>query len=217
MKTETKNCQKCIQDFILESDDFSFYQKMKVPVPNVCPDCRFKMRAMWRNEMTLYSGQKCALCNENIVSIYNPKSPYTVYCYECYNSEKWSPKDYAISYDKSKSFFEQMNELLIKVPKINLGMSNGAGPNINSEYINMAGGCKNAYLVFNTTNVEDLLYSRGVRKATESSDIYFGGNFDRCYECINVQDSGGVVWGQGVSSCVDSRFDELFWLCEFEK
>ncbi|MFA5841030.1 MAG: hypothetical protein WC847_02035 [Candidatus Paceibacterota bacterium] len=187
-------------------DDFSFYERMKVPVPKVCPDCRFKMRAMWRNETTLYSGQKCDLCQKHIITMYNPKSSYKKYCYDCFYSEKWDPKDYATEYDKNRPFFDQMGEFLIKVPKINLGISSGDGPNINSEYTNMAGGCRNCYLVFNTSPSEDLLYSRGVKKGLDSSDIYFGVNFERCYECINVQESASVLWSQNVTSCVDSSF-----------
>ena len=78
MKNETKTCQNCKNDFVIETEDFNFYEKMNVPVPKICPDCRFKMKAMWRNETTLYSGRKCDLCSKNIISIYNPKSPYTV-------------------------------------------------------------------------------------------------------------------------------------------
>jgi len=206
MKIEEKKCNKCNSDFILEQDDFSFYEKMKVPVPNICPDCRFKIRAQWRNEMTLYSGQKCGLCQKNILTMYNPKSPYTIYCYECFYSEKWDPKDYAMDYDRSRPFFDQMKEFLIKVPKINLGISFGDGENINSEYTNMASGCKNCYLVFNTSPAEEVLYSRGVKKGLDSSDIYFGVQFERCYDCINVQESASVLWGQNTVGCVDSSF-----------
>jgi hypothetical protein len=206
MHMETRTCQNCKNDFIIEPDDFSFYDKMKVPAPNVCPDCRFKMRAMWRNEMSLYSGRKCGLCGKSVLSIYNLKSPYITYCYECFYSEKWSPKDFATEYDKSRPFFDQMKEFLIKVPKINLGISTGDGININSEYVNMAGGCKNCYLVFNTSPAEELLYSRGIKNGIFSSDIYFGVKFENCYECINVQESANVSWGQNITSCVDSHF-----------
>ena len=206
METETRKCNKCKEDFILEQDDFSFYEKMKVPVPNICPDCRFKMRAQWRNEMRLYSGRKCGLCGKSVLSMYNPKSPYTTYCYECFYSEKWDPKDYGTEYDKTRPFFDQMKDFLIKVPKINLGISTGAGVNINSEYVNMAGGCRNCYLVFNTSPAEELLYSRGINRGIFSSDIYFGFGFENCYECVNVQESANIFYGQNVTSCVDSYF-----------
>jgi hypothetical protein len=204
--SEKRICKKCSIEFILDQDDFSFYEKMKVPVPQICPICRFKMKAMWRNETTLYSGQKCDMCQKNFITMYNPKLPYKKYCYDCFYSEKWDPKVYAIDYDKSKPFFEQMGEFLKKVPKINLGISSGDGPNINSEYTNMASSCRNCYLVFNGGVSEDMMYSRGVRHTFDASDCYFGENLERCYESINAQQSAGVLWGQNVASCVDSSF-----------
>jgi len=203
-KTEKRVCNKCQKNFVLDQDDFSFYEKMKVPAPNICPDCRFKMRAMWRNEMSLYSGRKCDLCKKDILTMYNPKLPYIVYCYECFYSDKWDAKTYAQNYDFSKTFFEQLKELLIKVPKINLGISSGDGPNINSEYLNMASSCKNCYLIFNGGINEDTMYMRGVRHSLDSSDCYFGEKIERSYESINIQQSSGVLWSQSITGCVDS-------------
>jgi hypothetical protein len=203
---ETKTCQKCKQNFILDENDLGFYEKMKVPTPKVCPDCRFTMRALFRNETTLYSGRKCDLCGKGIISMYNPKSPYTIYCYECFYSEKWEPRDYAMDFDESRPFIEQFGELLKKVPKITTFLSTGYGVNINSEYVNMASGCKNCYLLFNTGPAEDTMYSRGLRYVKDSSDVYFGDNFERCYESINVHDSSGVLWGKNISGSVDCAF-----------
>ena len=203
---ENRNCQNCKNDFQIEPDDFSFYEKMKVPAPHVCPDCRFKMRAMWRNETTLYSGRKCDMCSKSIVTMYNPKLPYKVYCSECYYSDKWNPSDYAQNYVYERSFYEQLNNLLINVPKHCLGISAGDGPNINSDYVNMASGCKDCYLVFNTSPAEELLYSRGVKKGKFSSDIYFGVSIENCYDSINVQESYGTTHSQNVINCVDSHF-----------
>ena len=39
MQSETKTCQNCKQDFIIESEDFNFYEKIKVPAPTLCPEC----------------------------------------------------------------------------------------------------------------------------------------------------------------------------------
>ncbi len=206
MQDEIRQCTKCNHDFVLEADDFSFYEKMGVPPPKVCPDCRFKMRALFRNETTLYSGKKCDLCGKGIVTMYNPKSPYTIYCYSCFYSEKWDPKGYATPYDMSRPFLDQMKEFLIRVPKIATYLSLGYGENINSDYVNMASGCKNCYLVFNTGPAEELLYSRGIRKGLDSADLYFGFATDRCYESINIQESSGVAYGQNITGCVNCHF-----------
>lgn len=206
MNKENIQCNKCNQDFALDENDKGFYQKMKVPNPKVCPQCRFNMRALFRNETTLYSGRKCDMCGKSIISMYNPKSPYTIYCYDCFYSEKWDPRDYAMDYDESRPFLDQFKDFLIKVPKITTYLSLGYGPNINSEYVNMASGCKNSYLVFNTGPVEEVMYTRGVRDSRECSDLYFGVNDERCYESVNIHQSAGVLWGKNVSNSVDSVF-----------
>ncbi|MFA6523899.1 MAG: hypothetical protein WC264_01425 [Candidatus Paceibacterota bacterium] len=206
MNSETRQCNKCKQDFILDQDDFSFYKKIKVPVPNVCSDCRFKMLALWRNETSLYSGRKCEICKKDVVSMYNPKSKYNIFCYECYMSDNWDSKDYAQEYDFSKNFFDQLNNLLHKVPKSTTFLSTGDGPNINSQYANMSGGLKNCYLVFNSGAIEDGLYSRGVRYSRDFSDCFFGQKIERCYESINVFRSNGVIFGKNIYDSIDSFF-----------
>ncbi len=203
---ETKQCTKCKESFTLDSDELGFYEKIKVPVPKICPDCRFKMRALFRNETTLYSGRKCGLCSKGIISMYNPKLPYIIYCYECFYSEKWEPRDYAMDYNKNRPFLEQFKELLLKVPKITTYLSLGYGENIRSEYVNMASGCKDCYLVFNTGPAEEVLYARGIRTCRDCVDMYFGVDNERCYECINVQESSGILWGKNVVGSVDSMF-----------
>src|SRR3989339_588437 len=51
---QAKNCQNCKQEFVIESDDFAFYGKIKVPPPTFCPDCRLQRRLIFRNEHFLY-------------------------------------------------------------------------------------------------------------------------------------------------------------------
>ncbi len=79
MKNETKNCQNCKQNFTIESEDFNFYEKIKVPPPTFCPECRMQRRMVWRNERVLYK-RKCDLCNKNIISMYADFAVFPVYC-----------------------------------------------------------------------------------------------------------------------------------------
>ncbi len=214
MNSETKThsqssvsatCQNCKNQFVIEPDDFAFYEKMGVLPPARCPKCRFLLRAMFRNETTLYS-RTCDLCKKQIISMFNPKSPYVVYCNQCWDSDKWDPFSYGVDYDPARPFFDQLAELFLKVPKKAMFLTTTAGQNINSDYSNGAGGVKNCYLVFNTGNSEDVLYSRGLRNCRDSADLYYGSDLERCYEGVNVQFSNGVQFGQNVSGSVDSIF-----------
>jgi len=203
---ETRNCTKCHTDFILDSDDFGFYEKMGVPAPKICPDCRFKRRVVWRNERTLYK-RNCDMCSRSIITMYNPSSPYTVYCNGCWASDKWDPASYGLDYDKDKTFFEQLGELIKKVPKSATYSSPATGPNINSEYTNFAGGNKDGYLIFNSgPDNENCAYSRGISHGRDVFDVYFAHEVERVYTCINVQKSANVAWAQNSNECVDSAF-----------
>jgi len=121
-------------------------------------------------------------------------------------SDSWDPKNFGKDYDFTKPFFEQLEDLFHKVPKNTTFISTGDGPNINSEYSNMAGGLKNCYLVFNGGIGEEMMYSRGVRHAKEVSDCYFGEYLERCYENVNTVKSNGIVFAKNTFDSMDSIF-----------
>jgi len=202
MESQKKICKKCRNPFVIEPEDFTFYEKMKVPPPAICPDCRFIRRMLWRNERSLYS-RTCDLCGNSMISAYAPSSPYTVYCWHCYRSDKWDPEEYARDYDPSRPFLDQFRELMERVPKASV-YSDDLG--VNTEYVNYAGYNKNCYLIFNSGHNEDSLYSRGIAECRETVDSYFCNEVEKVYEGVNVQKSNGVVYGQNSSNDLDSWF-----------
>ncbi len=205
MTSETRQCQNCRKSFVIEPDDFAFYEKMQVPPPSLCPTCRFRRRSVFRNERTLYKST-CKLCNRSIITMYNPESPYVVYCNDCWESDKWDPLSYGRDYDPNKPFFDQLKELTLIVPKSATYSSPSLGPNVNSEYSNFAGGNKDCYLVFNSgPNCENCAYSRGIT-GRDIFDAYFVNEVERVYEAVNAAKSAGVAWGQNISDCLDSWF-----------
>ena len=203
---QAKTCQNCKSQFALDASDIGFYEKMGVPPPNLCPECRFKRRAVFRNERTLYKST-CKLCGKSVVTMYHPKSSYTTYCNDCWFSDKWDAGAYAQEYDSSRPFFDQLKQLSEKVPKSATYSSVHTGPNINSEYTNFAGGNKDCYLCFNSgPKNENCAYSRGLMNCKDTFDAYFGQETERTYEGVNVQKSSGVAWGQNAFECLDSWF-----------
>ena len=179
MKSETKNCQNCKKDFTIESEDFNFYEKIKVPPPTWCPECRLKRRLAFRNERTLYKRQ-CDLCRENIIAMYSPKSPYTVYCPKCWYSDKWDAQDYYCDYDFSRTFFEQYEDLQKKVPHISLLQENP----INSPWVNFETDSKNCYLNVGGALSQDSAYNQYALKCRDVFDNFYLVQGDFCYENI---------------------------------
>ncbi|MFA6189893.1 MAG: hypothetical protein WC711_00020 [Candidatus Staskawiczbacteria bacterium] len=164
-KSENKICQNCEQDFIIEPDDFAFYEKMKVPAPTWCPECRMQRRLLFRNERFLYK-RKSDFSGKEIFSMRPQEADIKVYENDVWYSDKWNPMDYGQEYDFSKSFFEQLLDLYRKVPIFALSTLYG----VNSDYSNNYTGAQNCYLIFNSDYAEDCMYSVGI---------------DNCKRCIN--------------------------------
>ena len=116
MQSETKICQNCKKDFIIEPDDFGFYEKIKVPPPSWCPECRMQRRMVFRNESKLFR-QKDVLSGKNMLSIFPPETYCVIEEKDWWSQDKWDPLQYGMNVDFSKSFLEQFFELSKKVPK----------------------------------------------------------------------------------------------------
>src|SRR6185369_2620852 len=123
-----KPCRQCAQQFEITEEDLKFYdkvspifagEKFQVPPPTLCPDCRQRQRLSFRNERKLYH-RKCDLCQQEIISIFSPDKPYTIYCPKCWWSDKWDAKKYARDFDFSRPFFDQLKELQLKVPLLSM-------------------------------------------------------------------------------------------------
>lgn len=204
MNSVSSTCQNCKHPFTIEPDDFTFYEKIQVPPPKICPRCRFMRRMQFRNEITLYTRQ-CMKCGKPVISMYNPKSPYIIYCESCYISDSWNAGDYAMDYNPARPFLDQLGELFLRVPKMTTFIDH-TRPNVESEYVNYAGGHKHCYLLFNSGDCEESMYSRGIRFCKDTVDAYFAEKTERCYEVVDVKQSTGVKFSQNASGCVDSSF-----------
>lgn len=85
-KVENKICQSCKKDFVIEQEDFNFYEKIKVPPPTWCPECRFQRRLAFMNVYSLYE-RNCDKCGIEIKTSYAPDRPEIIYCEKCYQQE----------------------------------------------------------------------------------------------------------------------------------
>jgi len=87
-----------------------------VSPPDISPNERQKVRMSWRNDRVFYN-RTCDFSGDKIIAMYPEKTIYPVYHPDIWWSDKWNAMDYALEYDESKSFFEQWQTLLKKVPR----------------------------------------------------------------------------------------------------
>ena len=201
-KSQNVVCQNCKGNFIIEPDDFGFYEKIKVPPPTFCPECRQIRRFLNMNDRVLYK-RKCDLTRQDIFSMYPAESIFPVYETETWYSDAWDAYQYGMEYDFSRSFFEQFRELLNKVPHMALVRQ---GFSINSPYTHRVHDMKNCYMLFRATKCKDSFFSYVVENITDSSDCAWSSYMEICYECINCKNSYTLRFSQESHNCRDSSF-----------
>ena len=200
--SESATCQNCHQNFVIEPKDFKFCEKIKVPVPTWCPECRMIRRLAWRNERSLYR-RKCSLCNQDIISMHSGKPPLKAYCNNCWFSDKWDALAYGREYRWDISFFNQWAQLFFEFPELNLWRIR---TNVDSEYINYAADNKRCYLSYSIVGCENVAYSYSIDKDTDCFDSVYLRNSELCYENIDGVNNHKSFFLIKSRDCIDSMF-----------
>lgn len=196
------NCAQCQQAFSVPSRDQSFYQRISVPSPTKCPQCRFQLRMSFRNERFLYQ-RECAMCQAPILSQYSADKPYTIYCRTCWWSDRWDPLDYARDYNPNQPFFLQFAELKKVVPRI--GLLNDAD-SVNSDFCHRVNRMKNCYMVYDAVDNEDCLYGSGMYGNKDSIDCDYCDRVELCYDCSFCTECYGLQRSRDCLNCRDSAY-----------
>jgi len=196
-----QTCKNCSQKFEINQKDQKFYEKIKWPKPTHCPDCRRHRRFALRNELNLHRNT-CQKCQKSIISVFPAQTEYTVFCKECWHSDKWDPMDYGKEYDFSRPFFEQFSELEKSIPHFALFQD---GENENCEYINYGLSNKSCYLSL-VAYCEDVYYSHGAIQTTSSMDCGTVTACELCYDCIDCTGCYNLLFGQDCYNTSDSYF-----------
>jgi len=196
-----QQCQNCKTEFVIEEEDLSFYQKINVPPPTWCPECRTIRRMIFRNERALYK-RKCDATEKDIISMYSPESPFPVYEQKYWWSDNWDPLEYGTEYDFTKPFFDQLNSLSKRVPRYALYNVN----TVNSEYCNINIDLKDCYLLFGSGMSENCLYGDTVHKSRDCIDNNWVGESERSAHSVDLQRCYNVAFAQNCQDCNDCFF-----------
>ena len=210
MEQETKNCQNCKKDFVIEPDDFDFYEKIKVPSPTFCPECRAIRRAIFFNQVNLFKKTE-AKEREKVFSNYPEEANIKIYEHDYWWSDKWDPMDYGVDVDFKKKFLEQLKELNYSVP----WPSRDVRGMVNSDYCNGASYLKNCYLCFNSGDGDNCQYCVGMKRGKDSLDICLSkdselccnifecNNTFQCFNCSDVKDCRNLRFCEECINCND--------------
>ena len=219
MQAETKiystssvstTCQNCKKDFTIEPEDFGFYEKIKVSPPTWCPECRMIRRFSFSNVWDLY-WRNCDKCGKRTLSIFPPEEKIVVYCQPCWWSDSWDGTEYGMEYDSSRTFLEQVKELVDKTPCFSLESDYLSIKN--SEYSNGIGWSKDCYFVFFADFCENVYFSSLLNGLKYSVDCLRAVNSELCYESIGINKCYQTFFSEECDACVDIWFSRNCFSC----
>ncbi len=210
MEPETKSCQNCKQNFVIEVEDFNFYEKINVPPPTWCPQCRIIRRISCINSWYLYY-RNCDKCGKRTLSSFSPEQKITVYCQPCWWADDWDGTEYAMDYDPQKSFFEQLRELSNKTPYVALETTYLTLKNC--EYSNSIAYSKNCTLTIWADHCENVSFSSLLNGLKYSSDCVRGYNSELCYGSMGFSRCYRMFFSDECDDCVDVWFSRNCYSC----
>jgi len=200
---QKQTCQKCKKEFDILDEDKDFYNRLKVPIPTFCGDCRLIRRMCFRNERTLYKRTCDANGHgESMIAVFSPDKKQKVYCHSAWWGDNWDAMEYGKNYDKSLTFFSQLKDLWQKVPDIGLFNTNP----VNSEYCSITEGNKNCYLVIGGDFNEETMYSSFIFHSKECADCYGISKSEWNYQVIDSIQNYNLLYSQYCEGCYDSAF-----------
>ncbi len=209
-KAETKNCQNCKKDFVIEVEDFNFYEKIKVPAPTWCSSCRMTRRLSFGNAWGVYF-RNCDKCDKKTLTMYRSDSEFKVYCDPCWWGDDWDGTEYGVEYDQSKNFLEQWRELQKRTPHfakdaLYLTLKN-------CEYTNAIAYSKNCYMTFWADYCENIYYSSLLNTAKDSLDLFRVYKSELCYESVGLGRCSKTYFSDSCDDCVDVWFSRNCYGC----
>lgn len=197
----TKTCTASGKKFVITDEDKTFYAKMGVPIPILCPEERQRRRIAFRNFRSLYQ-RKCDGTGKSLISMYSSDKPFPVYENEYWWGDNWDPQKYGRDFDFNRPFFEQYADLANEVPRFSTF-------NVNSEnctYANFSWMSKNCYLVFGCVRDEDCLYGHIVWDSKNCVDNLYAFRCEWCSECIDCIDCYDTHFSTECANCNESYF-----------
>ncbi len=203
MHPETRSCQNCHKEFPIEQDDINFYEKVKVPAPTWCPECRMIRRLSCANSWSLF-WRNCNKCSKRTLSMFSPESNLQVYCQTCWWNDDWDGTEYAMDYDPSRPFFQQLKELTEKTPYTALETLYASLKNC--EYTNSIAYSKNCFMTIWADFCENVYYSSILNGLKWSSDCLRGWESELCYESTSFIRGYRVFFSEECEDGVDVWF-----------
>lgn len=199
---EWRACRFSGEKFYVRPEDVEYYKSKKVPLPTLSPKELVRRKLAHIPLFHLFK-VKSALTGKEIISDFPPGTAYKIYEHEIWFGEGWDPLEFGAQYDPQRPFFDQYHEFQLRVPRRSLYIDTTSS---GSDYTNQSSYLKNCYLVFDSYQAQDSLYSNILINCRECVDGFTLTNCEQCYDCFESQN---LYWCRSVEyskNCIESSF-----------
>ena len=145
-----------------------FCKKFGIDYRPSSPHERLQSILIFRNDRRL-NRRTCDWSGESMISAYAQDVPFPVIKSELWWGDGWDGLDYGFIPDRERSFFDQLQELRLKVPREGTTVINAENSQFNSHTRNS----RNCYLCHLVFESEDLMYCYWSVKNRECIDCRY--------------------------------------------
>lgn len=196
-------CVSCGEEFTRTEKDLSFYVRLNVPPPQLCPDCRQFRRILHINQLNLFK-RTCDATGQPIISNHPPYVPYPVHAQSHWYSDAVDNLKIGQEIDFTRPFFDQFAELSRRAARP--ALFTDFTRDENSAFTNYGGKNKDCYLIFDSDCNRDCLYSYSLNACTNTIDTYRGDKLELCYQAIDCHTCYECTFIQNCQGCSASSY-----------
>ncbi len=204
-------CKVSGKPFTISDKEEQYCRNAGIPLPKLHPHERIKLLLNFRNRTFLFN-TTCAFSKKPILTSIPPERGYTVYDNDVWNSDAWEALDYGQAYDPNRNLFDQIDELIKKVPLPNLTVVRAGLEN--SDYCNGAVNLKNCYLCFASVGNTDCMFCWNTFDSKNVVDCISAFASERCYNCRNIENCYQACYSESSNYCSESYFLDSCQSCK---
>lgn len=191
-------------------DEKSFLQKIApvfagipsaIPCPKLSTVRRLNRRLAFRNQIFVYPRQSL-FSGATIISMFSPIAPFPVISSDEWFGDSWDGLEFGREPNGNLPIFPQIRGLRDTVPH----MSRSALLNENCDFASNLANCRNCYLIFNSTYVEDSMYGENLWRSRDCLDCSYVSGSELCYDCLLCDNCYNLQCSWDCEGCSDSYY-----------
>ncbi len=195
-----KACSQCQQPFFVTEQDQAFYQRIGVPTPTKCPNCRLKLRlAFW--PFGRFHQRADSLTGKPLISVFSSTARFPVTDRNNWYSDTWEAP--SKTFDVRRPFFDQLKELQEVTPHFHML---GDDKNVNCDYCDDVWSCRDCYYSRSMYKVEQSYYVYRLIESRDCLDCTFSFSLEHCYENTYCFNNYNTSFALDSRNCLDCAF-----------